>query len=210
MYRPVLVTAPSATPVSLTEVKNGLGISVSTHDTVLTALIGVAVSHFDGWTGILGRCLMTQAWRQDFVCFDRELLLPLRPVSAITSVKYDDTSAVEQTISDTNYTLQTGSLGSYIQFKSTYSFPSLNNEKPSVRVTYAAGYADAASVPGAIRQAIILMVGHLFQQTRANPVASRESVDGVGSIAYADPAVAARGIREVIDNLVGPFRVVSL
>lgn len=168
MYRPVLVTGPSDTPVSRTEVKAQLDISYTDKDALIDGLIAAAVSYLDGWTGILGRALMSQTWRQDFEDFCRDLPLPLFPVASITSVKYDDVDGVEQTISNTNYTLLTNDCGSYVHFKDAFSLPSVQSESgPRVRVAYVAGYADAANVPAAIKQAMFLMIRQWFDNPSA-------------------------------------------
>ena len=173
MYRPVLVTPPTIKPVSLTEAKAWLDIGYTDKDTVITGLIGAATAHLDGWTGILGRCLCEQTWRQDFDDFRSCLRLPLFPVISITSVKYTDTNGAEQTIASENYTLKNDDLGAYVEFTSSYSFPSLNTESAAVRVTYLAGYADIAgtpktsSVPDDIKNAIALLVRHWFDNPGA-------------------------------------------
>jgi len=173
MYRPVLVTSPAIKPVTLTEAKAWLDIGYTDKDTVITGLIGAATAHLDGWTGILGRCLCEQTWRQDFDDFRSCLRLPLFPVISITSVKYTDTAGAEQTIPSENYTLKNDDLGAYVEFTSSYSFPSLNTESAAVRVTYLAGYADIAgtpktsSVPDDIKNAIALLVRHWFDNPGA-------------------------------------------
>jgi uncharacterized phiE125 gp8 family phage protein len=173
MYRPVLVTPPAIKPVTLTEAKAWLDIGYTDKDTVITGLIGAATAHLDGWTGILGRCLCEQTWRQDFDDFRSCLRLPLFPVISITSVKYTDTAGAEQTIPSENYTLKNDDLGAYVEFTSSYSFPSLNTESAAVRVTYLAGYADIAgtpktsSVPDDIKNAIALLVRHWFDNPGA-------------------------------------------
>ncbi|MCR6734449.1 MAG: phage head-tail connector protein [Afipia sp.] len=173
MYRPVLVTPPTIKPVTLTEAKAWLDIGYTDKDTVITGLIGAATAHLDGWTGILGRCLCEQTWRQDFDDFRSCLRLPLFPVISITSVKYTDTIGAEQTIPSENYTLKNDDLGAYVEFISSYSFPSLNTESAAVRVTYLAGYADIAgtpktsSVPDDIKNAIALLVRQWFDNPSA-------------------------------------------
>lgn len=173
MYRPVLVAAPTIKPVTLTEAKSWLDISYTNKDTVITALIAAATSHLDGWTGILWRCLCEQTWRQDYDDFTSCKRLPLFPVISITSVKYTDTSGVEQTIGSANYTLKNDDLGAYVEFVSTYSFPSLNVESAAMRITYLAGYADIAgtpktsSVPDDIKHAIALLARHWFDNPSA-------------------------------------------
>uniref|UniRef100_UPI002AFFC390 head-tail connector protein n=1 Tax=Hoeflea sp. TaxID=1940281 RepID=UPI002AFFC390 len=88
MHRPVLVTPPAILPVSLAEARLHLRVDEDADDTLITSLIGAAVDHLDGWTGILGQCLVEQEWRQDFDAFASCLSLPLGPVTSITSVDY--------------------------------------------------------------------------------------------------------------------------
>lgn len=180
MYRPVLVTLPSIKPVTLIEAKAWLDIGYNEKDTVITGLIAAATAHLDGWTGILGRCLCEQTWRQDFDGFARCLRLPFAPVISITSVKYDDADGVEQTVAGSDYSLLNDAVGPFVRFSNDFTIPSLSNSLPSVRVTYLAGYADisgtprTSSVPDDIKHAIALLVRHWFD----NPTAV---VVGVGA-----------------------------
>lgn len=189
MYRPVLVTPPVITPVSLAEAKAHCRVTDHTDDdSTLMALIESAVSHLDGWTGILGRCLCEQTWRQDFGDFRSCLQIPLFPVASIVSVKYVDTSGVQQTVDPGSYSLREAAIGSYVRFTNNYAFPPLNTEGPAVSVEYIAGYLDtpavdaveadpeadppveavvavprSSNVPAALKHAILLLVSHWFQ-----------------------------------------------
>lgn len=193
MYRPVLVTPPVITPVSLEEAKAHCRATDHTDDdATLTALIAAAVSHLDGWTGILGRCLCEQTWRQDFNDFRSCLQLPLFPVVSIVSVKYVDTNSMQQTVDPGSYSLRVGDLGSYIRFATNYAFPPLNTEGPAVSIEYIAGYLDTpavdaieadpeadppveaaaaiprlSTVPDALKHAILMLVSHWFQNRDA-------------------------------------------
>lgn len=188
MYRPVQTVAPADTPISLTEVKAHLDVTYTDKDTLITGLLNSAVSYLDGWSGILGRCLVTQTWRQDYDDFRSCMRLPLFPVTSVTSVKYFDTSSAEQTIDPSNYTLRHNDRGAYVEFKSTYSFPALNVEKAAVNVIYVCGSA-AADVPQAIKNAMLLLIRHWFD----NPSAVQ-----VGAPAQTMPMA--------VDALLAPFR----
>jgi len=161
-------------------------VSYTERDTLIGALIDAATAHLDGWTGILGRCLITQTWRQDFDAFSGCLRLPLFPVASIASVKYDDASDVEQTVSSANYTLLNDDLGAYVRFISDYSFPTTHDEGPVVRVAYVAGEAAATA---AIKHAMLMMVRHWYD----NPSAVQ-----VGAVAQAMPLA--------VDALLAPYR----
>lgn len=170
MYRPVLVTAPTTTPVTLTEVKAQLDISYTEKDTYLNGLIAAAVSHLDGWSGILGLCLESQTWRQDFDVFARCLRLPLFPVIEIDEITYLDAAGDEQIVSESDYSLLEDAIGAYVRFKDSFAFPSVYAEGPAVSITYSAGHAQAESVStvdAAIKQAILLLIRHWFDNPGA-------------------------------------------
>jgi uncharacterized phiE125 gp8 family phage protein len=171
MYRPVLVTPPTIKPITRTEAKAQLDISYTDKDTLIDGLIAAATTHLDGWTGILGRALCEQTWRQDFDYFEHCLRLPLFPVISVSSVKYTDPDNAEQTISTSYYNVLTDDLGTHVRFLDTYSFPNLRDYLPAaVRVEYKAGYADsdgASTVPDAIKQAMLLLVRHWFDNPTA-------------------------------------------
>jgi len=160
MYRPVLVTAPTDTPVSLEEVAAQLRETSEDEDERLEGFIAEAVAYLDGWTGILGRCIFTQTWRQDFDWFNQCLRLPLFPVASIASVEYIDTSDVSQTISASDYALLHDETGAYVRFDADYAFPSVTSENgPRVKVTYVAG---EAMPPADIKAAMLLYADMRF------------------------------------------------
>lgn len=167
MLSPVRTSAPADTPVSLTEVKAHCRVDGTDSDTVLTLLLAAAVSHLDGWTGILGRCMVTQSWRQDFCGFASPLRLPLGPVASVTSVSYYDAdNALVAALSSDVWVLRYDALGAYVDLKTDQSWPSSYARADAVSVTYVAGTA-AAGVPAALKAAILLMVSHWNENREA-------------------------------------------
>lgn len=166
MHAPVRIVAPADTPVTLDEVKAHCRVDGTDSDAVLTMLLNAAVDHLDGWTGILGRALVTQTWRQDFDGFSSRLRLPLGPVASITSITCRDSSGQISTISSDNYALKVDEIGGHVRFKDDFSFPTDLNETGAVSVTYAAGVAEA-DVPAAIKVVILLLVSHWNENREA-------------------------------------------
>ena len=158
MHRPTLITPPDVLPVSLAEAKLHLRVDHDDDDTLIEGLIRAATDHLDGWTGILGRCLVEQEWRQDFDTFEPSLPLALGPATSIVKVEAGG-QAVDQAI----YTLQTDAAGmSRVTFTEQLQGP--------VSVTYKAGYPvedGKAQIPAALRVAILLLVGHWYQTREA-------------------------------------------
>lgn len=189
MYRPVLIEAPALMPVTLAEAKvQCRATDFTDDDDKLSALIVAATSYLDGWTGILRRALCEQTWRQDFDTFSRCMRLPLFPVISITDLKYSDADGAEQTLASEEYGLQGDALGAFLRFGSASSFPAVRRDTPRLSVTYVAGYANAgsgeeATVPAAIKHAILMLVAHWYENreavTMGSPVVLPMAVDAL-------------------------------
>lgn len=193
MLAPIRTVAPETAPVSLTETKAHLRVDFDDDDTLITSLIDAATAHVDGWTGVLGRALVMQTWRQDFCCFRPRLRLPLAPASSITSTTYYDGDNVQQTLSADIYQLLTDARGPFVTPKPDQIWPGSYDREDAVSVTYVAGYGDADAVPAPIRAAILLIIGHLYENREASTL-----------------GVTAELVPMAVDALLVPFRRVGL
>ncbi|MEM7301914.1 MAG: head-tail connector protein [Pseudomonadota bacterium] len=174
MLRPVLITAPDSPIVNLGDLKAWCRADYADDDSLLTALEVAAVSRMDGWSGILGRCLLTQTWRVDRAGWpsDRAQELPFPDVGSVT-VKYFDTDNVEQVVSSSNYELLEGVSGGFIRFLPTFDSPAINSDRSdAVRIEVTAGYGDASAVPAPLVTAIKMLVAHWYENREAVVVGS--------------------------------------
>lgn len=162
---PVRTAAPTKVLLTLDEAKLHLRADGTDDDTLIGFLIDVVTEQLDGWSGTLGRALLTQTWRSDFRLFPvNRLRLPFRPVTAITSIKYYDTANVQQTLPATVYDGPlTDALGPYAILKFAQYWPIPYWRDDAVSVTFTAGYATADAVPKRIRAAALLMLGDLYE-----------------------------------------------
>lgn len=166
MLRPVLVSPPAAPPVSLAEAKAHCRVDFADDDALITSLIDAATTHLDGWTGILGRAVVTQTWRQDFCAFGSRMRLPVGPVASVDSVKYFDADNAEETVDPSVFIAATDAMGSYVELAAGKSWPATYDRPDAVGITYVAG-ADAADVPSALKAAILLHIAHLYLNREA-------------------------------------------
>lgn len=195
MLLPVRTVAPALDLWSTAEVKSHLNVTFGDDDTLIGAIRDTVQQYLDGFTGYLGRCLLTQTWRQDLACFpgDDRLRLPFRPVSAVSGITYYDSNNTTQTLATTVYAGPfTDELGAYVILKFGQSWPVTYSREDAVSVTFAAGYATAAVVPAPIRAAALLMCGDLY--------AHRETVV-IGVTAEKIP------MSPTVEALLAPFRV---
>ena len=197
MTLPVLVSPPGAPPVTLGDVKRHLRIDHADDDGLIGTYIAAAVEHLDALAGILGRCLVSQQWRQDFHRFCHRLDLAF-PHVATAAVEYLDADGAA-IATDHEWTLRTDSEEAYLTLARSSVAPS---GLDIIRVTFTAGYGtmpsdgseDPNPVPGPIRSAILLMVGDLYR--------FRETAEG-GGIAKVEMSVTA-------DRLLTPYRRYSI
>lgn len=193
---PVLVTPPVETPISLEEAKEHLRIFHDDDDDTIAAYLASAVSFLDGHSGVLGRCLVSQEWTAAFPGWPGSgmLRLPFPDVSEAV-VAYSDADDAEHEVSASLFQLAHDAQGSFIWLRRGFNRPTVHDDRlDPVRVTFTAGYGDAADVPGALKAAIRLIVGHLYE--------NRESVV-VGT-------VDAKELPMGVAALVNPFRRVGL
>jgi uncharacterized phiE125 gp8 family phage protein len=194
MLKPVLVTPPAVKPVSLDEVKRNCNIDHGDDDALIDGYIDAAVALLDGYGGTVGQALVNQSWAVSMPGFCGRMRLPVGPLVSVTSIQYYNSSNVQATASSALYAAHSDALGPYITLKSGQSWPTVYGRDDAVTVTWVAGHgAAAADVPASIRQAMLLLVGHWYQ--------NREAVN-IGNITSALPFS--------VDALLGPRRRIGV
>src|SRR3990167_5324560 len=97
-----LVTPTVSDLISLAEAKENLRIISSDHDSLITRLITGAREWIEGYTGL---SVGVQTWELRLDCFPAQhcavdvIDVPKPPLLSVSSVKYNDTGGVEQTLS---------------------------------------------------------------------------------------------------------------
>lgn len=216
MHRPVLVTPPEIFPLTVAEVRAYLPAS-PLPDAVIAGMIGSAVEHLDGWTGILGRCLVDQMWRQDFDSAAQELPLPLLPVIGVVDVSHVDGEGDAVALDESDYRLLTDAGGrSRVQFKGGVTVSG------RISVTYRAGYEtipaddgppavpERSSVPEPIKMAIVLMVQHMKSMVERDLFQTQESIVGMGATQRSVTPYVGQSVTEAVSVLLSGFRNVQI
>ncbi len=115
----------------------------------------------------LGRYLITQTLEKYYDSFPEFFQLP--PIQTVTSITYLDSDGAEQTLAASNYIVDSKSIPSRITRAQSVTWPSTYDQVNAVKVTFVAGYGDAASdVPQSIRSWMLTRIKHDFDNP--NPV----------------------------------------
>lgn len=157
--RVVVVTAPTAEPLTLDEAKIHLGLEDTTaNDQRLAPLIPAARQQVEHVTG---RALVTQALDIyfDYAPLGPELCLPMPPLQTVTSVTSFDESDVPTVMSSADYLVDSASQPGRVVLKAGKSWPTSLRSVNALVVRVTAGYGEASAVPDALKQAIKLLVG---------------------------------------------------
>lgn len=189
----ILITAPTEAVLSLAEVKLHLGEESTDRNAIIQSLIDGEVAQLDAPAGgELGRALRPQTWELRLDCFprmecDQAIELPFPPLISIVSVKYDDFSGVEHTMTEGTDFLVDG-LGGRAKQKIRPPYlswwPLAKPYPGSVRIRFQSGYPapegdDPDTLPEGIKNYLKLRIANLYADrgdgapSAANPNLSR-------------------------------------
>lgn len=165
----VETTAPAEEPLTLGEAKLHLRMDHDADDTLIAALIVAAREHAEAFCR---RPFVTRNYQATFSRFpsrSEPLILPVPGVTAVTSVTYADPSNATITMTvGTDYRLVRGPTHHTLELPpsvGTWPWTALRGD--AVTVIYTAGYGYANDVPRGIRAAMLLLVGHLYENREA-------------------------------------------
>lgn len=158
-----VTTAPAAEPITLAEAKAHLRIDDTASDTILALYIQAAREHCEEITGLafVNRTITAYWSRWPRWGFE----LPGSPLASVSSIKYTDSDGDQTTWDSGSYDVDTDALVGTVKLAEDETFPStsLLTNKP-IEIIYVAGTgADESKVPAKLRAAMLLHIGHMFE-----------------------------------------------
>lgn len=183
-----LVTAPTDYPIELAQAKAHLRVSTSDEDDLILALVAAATTRIEEETR---RALITQTWELNLDYFEvpnRELItppvsfrpavisLPRPPLQSVSWVTYIDgdqnTVYLYDSVGSPTETsallVDTSSQPGRITPAYNGTWPATLDQMNAVAIRYVAGYGpNGDSVPAPLKSAVLLLLGHLYENREA-------------------------------------------
>lgn len=183
-----LLTGPTSEPVLLAQAKAHLRIDDGNPDDALIAgMLSAAREAVENYTG---RALMPQTWQMRLPKFPADqgaIRVPIAPLISVSELRIVDTTGAETVLSASAYQVEapTGPQAApgRILPAAGAAWPATQADTlGAVRVTFQAGYANAAAVPAAIKSAVLLVLGELYEQREASAVRAPADIPAVARL----------------------------
>lgn len=151
---------PSA-PLTLVDVKSHLRVVHDSDDAYITSLITSAADYIEGYHGS-ALALGSQTWAMYLDDFPAVVTIPIWPVQSVSSITYRDADGTTQALTD--FDADEKGNPATITPNPGASFPQADGKFNSVTVTFTAGFT---RVPGDLKQAMLLLIGHWYENREA-------------------------------------------
>ena len=156
-------TGPTEEPVTAAEQKTHMRVTANDEHGLIATYISSARSLIEVWAG---RAFINQTWELKLDRFPADITinLPRPPLSSVTSVNYVDTDGTTQTMTASEYHVDTSSEPGRIVLDDDDSWPTDVDIRPgAVIITFVAGYgAKASAVPIHWMQAIKILASTYY------------------------------------------------
>jgi hypothetical protein len=177
-------TAPSVEPLTLEEAQSHLRVTNDQEDRLIMSLIGAARRQIETDTrrAIITQTLKLTLDRFPSSCERRHtgnydggvpyfgryqtIFVPRPPLQTVSSISYVDGNGATQTMSASDYLVDTRSEPGRITPAYATSWPAARHQLNSVTITYIAGWTPA-TVPETVKQLMRLWVSHFFENREA-------------------------------------------
>lgn len=188
-----LTGAPAVEPVSTADAQEHLRAPVGGADGGLIAIyMQAAREAVEAYTG---HAMITQTWQQFLPAFpDGAIVIARRPLIAVSEVAVLNAAGTYDAVGAAGYqvSIPSGPMAqaATIRVAAGGTWPTtIDGSEAAVRVTFTAGYgASGASVPAALRAALLLMLGDLYENREASAVRVPGEIPAVRRLL--DPYVA--------------------
>jgi uncharacterized phiE125 gp8 family phage protein len=164
---------PALEPVTLAEAKAHLRVDSDAEDVLIQSLVITSRLHIEA---ALGLALISQGWRWSLDAWPRDgvLCFPIRPVQAVAEVRVLDPEGTPAVVPTAHFVLDGRGDPARLVRAGSSLLPTPGRTVAGIEIDFSAGFGPAAAdVPAQIRQALLLLVAHWFENRE--PVALGDS-----------------------------------
>jgi len=159
----MIVVPPASEPVTLDEAKAYVRIDHDTEDDYIATCISAAREYAESHTG---RAFVTQTRSVSLDAFPDGYRLDGQPIQSIEQVTYVDDEGAERLVDESVYRLDANGR---VFLAADGAWPTGAQE---VVITYDCGYGEPEDVPAPLRQAILFLVAHWYNNREPVAVAT--------------------------------------
>ena len=174
---------PTVEPVPLALAKLHLRVDSADEDVLIANIIAAARSHCERFCRKTFPVTTYKLTVDQFPAGMQPLAIPYPPLASVTSIIYTDAGGVSQTLSASDYTVDTQSEPARITPAWSKVWPFARGHTNDVAITFVAG---SATYPPSVVQAMLLLIGHWYEHRESVVVGSINSTlaDAVESLLW--------------------------
>jgi len=158
----------SIEPITLEEAKAHLRVDSAEENALISSLITTARLFVESWTH---RILITTTIEKIYDVPSGAFSLPCPPLQEVTKIEVVNDDGEKTLVDSSIYDYDASvNLPGRVKLKSGCSWPD-HRDFASFIITFKAGYGDVASnVPEALRQAVLQIVGHYYENRESQEI----------------------------------------
>lgn len=183
----IRLTSPVAEPLSLAEIKAHLRIETDAEDGLLASYLIAAREAVERY---LRRALIAQGWQLGLDCWpEGPVRFPRPPLIAVEAVRVVDAQGTASLVDPAKYHVENRAEPGFLLPADGTGLPRPGRRHGGIEIDFTAGFGESWNdVPAPIRQALMMMIGELYEHR-----------------GRAQPAIAGE-----VRCLLEPFRMISL
>ncbi len=187
-----LIIPPSVEPISLEEAKNHCRVETDADDELIRGLIRAAREYCEAFQG---RSYSPQTWEYWLDEFPRDvgyIRIPRPPLKSVESIKYYDVDDVDYIFDPDEYFVDTKNEPGWLVLNYGSRWPSMELRPANgVCITFIAGYdydeyTQQVVVPQVMKQAMLLLIGHWYENREAVGAELRDIPKTVDALLWPD------------------------
>lgn len=160
-------TPPVIEPVSLVEAKDHLRVDITDDDALIQGRLRAARRHLERRYACAFLTQTLVLTRDNFGCWNREPIKLRSPAVSVSSVTYVDPSGSSIVWGSSNYVLVATQEPARLYPALTTVWPTTAAVPGAVKIEYVAGYTQPELVPDDMKEAVLLLLGHFYENREA-------------------------------------------